>query len=709
VGIALAADLLAVAAPGWIQGRLEAPVVGAMAGLLALRTLLVYLASRGALAAVEDGRGSAAIAAALWQSLAAGMLGALGSLAALALSPLFLFELPLALAAGMAHFLVLAQLLGRRADAQGGDRPATLPGARMVISLSAVAGGLVMLTLTVGLGWLIRGDETALRQSQILGGAIGLVVMVAIGMVAASIVGGSVAALARRVERMAGGDLLTAVPSAALQEAARAANALGRLADEMRGRLDGAEDRADRLLEATRDLLLVNTEALGAARAEASGLDVIASAADLVERGVRESEQVGERATQTAARAEGALAELAEQTRSIGADIEALVRLGSASASAAAAMGETIRRAINLAEDLGGGAQEASVAAGALEETVSRVNTAMTENTQISGTVAGEAEKGYRAVHQTLDQIERIRALAGNAHASIEALGARVQGIGHIVSVIEEIAEKTNLLALNASIIAAQAGEHGRGFAVVAIEIKALAQRTAQSTKEIAQQIRGVQDESAQAQSAMATGVEAVRQGFQVAIGAGDALGEIRQSARAAQRKMQGITRAIAEQASASLRVSEAIGRLAQGGRHITEALREETGADERLHRAAQEAAQTGARLQSQHAVLEPSERQVGDALAQIAENASHFRRTQKELRGQASRLSQAASQVRHGDEEVLRRLARVAEAVEKLRAELGNLRSTLADGVDAPPEPPDAPDASREPSTSLAARTALS
>ena len=85
------------------------------------------------------------------------------------------------------------------------------------------------------------------------------------------------------------------------------------------------------------------------------------------------------------------------------------------------------------------------------------------------------------------------------ASAVIESLGKRISEIGNILLVIDDVADQTNLLALNAAIIAAQAGEHGKGFAVVADEIKDLAERSATSTKEIADLIKGVKTPTVQA------------------------------------------------------------------------------------------------------------------------------------------------------------------------------------------------------------------
>src|SRR5262245_49218612 len=233
-----------------------------------------------------------------------------------------------------------------------------------------------------------------------------------------------------------------------------------------------------------------------------------------------------------ARRTEQAVTEQEQRLRGIATEADAAVVASQAASAAAGALATMIADLDRTGDQLGSVATDTNDAVGLLEGAAKRLGAAGNEAFEHAGKVATEAERGYRALHQALEHIEQTRELAENSRQRIDALGGRALGVGDVVRVIQEIAEKTNLLALNASIIAAQAGEHGRSFAVVAAEIKALAQRTAASTKQISEQIRGVQEESERATDAMAAGVNAVAHGFTVALSAADALGDIRLSAR---------------------------------------------------------------------------------------------------------------------------------------------------------------------------------
>jgi methyl-accepting chemotaxis protein len=137
---------------------------------------------------------------------------------------------------------------------------------------------------------------------------------------------------------------------------------------------------------------------------------------------------------------------------------------------------------------------------------------------------AETAREGGQVVEETLSKMRAIATSVGETGKKVQELGKRSDEIGRISGVIEDIADQTNLLALNAAIEAARAGEQGRGFAVVADEVRKLAERTGNATKEIAEMIRSVQAETRTAVAAMEAGSREVESGVESTRRAGDSL-----------------------------------------------------------------------------------------------------------------------------------------------------------------------------------------
>ena len=217
-------------------------------------------------------------------------------------------------------------------------------------------------------------------------------------------------------------------------------------------------------------------------------------------------------------------------------------------------------------EELAAGAQEQSSqtteVAGAIEqmtktilETTSNVGHA-SKTAKASGDIARE---GGKVVSDTINGMNRIAEVVTQAAAMVKELGNNSDKIGEIVQVIDDIADQTNLLALNAAIEAARAGEQGRGFAVVADEVRKLAERTTKATKEIATMIKQIQKDTGNAVISMGKGTEEVESGKKLAQKSETALNEIINSSSEVVSNISQVAAASEEQSAAAEQISKNI------------------------------------------------------------------------------------------------------------------------------------------------------
>jgi len=177
---------------------------------------------------------------------------------------------------------------------------------------------------------------------------------------------------------------------------------------------------------------------------------------------------------------------------------------------------------------------------------------------------ADTTQKGFDVVKYTVDGI-RVRGERTKENAlAISSLGERSDQIGAIVATIEDIADQTNLLALNAAIEAARAGEQGRGFAVVADEVRALAERTTRATKEIGEMIKAIQTETRQAIVSMEEGVKGTEKGAAEATQLETALQEIMEQVNAVTMQVSQIATAAEEQTATTSEITNNIHRISE-------------------------------------------------------------------------------------------------------------------------------------------------
>jgi methyl-accepting chemotaxis protein len=193
---------------------------------------------------------------------------------------------------------------------------------------------------------------------------------------------------------------------------------------------------------------------------------------------------------------------------------------------------------------------------------------------------------GSQAVGKASSGMEEINRVTNKSADAIERLGTKTDDIGRIVEVIDDIAEQTNLLALNAAIEAARAGEQGMGFAVVAEEVRKLAERSARSTREIADLISAVTNESQEAVNYMRNNSEIVEQGLGLSREVSQSLKKIEESVAEVSKYTQEIGAATMEQSSGSEQIGKAVINLNEITQEISTSAEEQSSGAEQVVKA---------------------------------------------------------------------------------------------------------------------------
>ncbi|HWS71629.1 MAG TPA: methyl-accepting chemotaxis protein, partial [Thermoanaerobaculia bacterium] len=278
-----------------------------------------------------------------------------------------------------------------------------------------------------------------------------------------------------------------------------------------------------------------------------------------------------------------------------------------------------------------------------MDSTIEELRAGAQATAGISRQVREDAEAGGGAVNRTMAGINVSRELSIETAQVLDTLQQSVGQISQIVNVIEEITNRTNLLALNAAIIAAQAGEHGAGFTVVADEIRELAERTRGSTKEIGTIIKAVQGGSREAVAKMHEGVARVEENVGLAEEAAASLGKIVDSASRSYEMATRISGSLDEQALASRHLHDVTSRMSDHISEITRATREQARGTQLMAQESERVREIAAQVRNAADEQSMAGRGITTALERIAEDATAMRDLLEQQLAETDQIAEAS------------------------------------------------------------------
>ena len=297
-----------------------------------------------------------------------------------------------------------------------------------------------------------------------------------------------------------------------------------------------------------------------------------------IESAQRESENAREqsaRAHDALEQAETASREAKGKTQAMLAAAGQLEEVAAVLSSSSTQLSAQIEHSDRSAAEAASRLSEAATAMNEMNATVQEVARNAGSASAASSGTREKAESGARVVEKAVRGIEQVHQISLELKDDMTQLGEHAQAITQIMGVISDIADQTNLLALNAAIEAARAGEAGRGFAVVADEVRKLAEKTMSSTNDVGNAIKAIQESTAKSMAGMDNAVECVGEATELANQSGQALREIVATVEATGDQVSAIAAASEEQSAASEEINQSIAQVNDMSRQNAEAMAE--------------------------------------------------------------------------------------------------------------------------------------
>ncbi|GAB4545693.1 MAG: hypothetical protein Fur0020_14660 [Thermodesulfovibrionia bacterium] len=471
--------------------------------------------------------------------------------------------------------------------------------------------------------------------------------------------------IARMTDAVAGYDLTIEIKGYKDDEIGKIMSALNSVTTNLAVLIKGVKDVVVNSSNITKDVVSSSMNVLKGAQRQQGAIDDVSLSMEAMDLSIIQVSRAAETLFEVTEEASSATAKLVTSIKQVAGATQQFSALASETASSVEEFVASIKEISESLEAVSASTESTASTIMEINASIKEVERAALESAKVAEDVMEEVTiKGGKNAYAAIKGIETIKVAITALSEVITRLGKRSQDIGDIVNVIDDIADQTNLLALNAAILSAEVGEHGKGFEVVANEIKALAERTGQSTKEIAVLIEAVQSETRQSVEMVNKGLKSVEAGLELVTTVNETLKSIGNSSKISAEKVRYIQNATEEQVRAITQITETISNINRQVEYISRATKEQN---------------TGSRL-------------IIEAMERVKELSQHVKSSTEEQSLESNLITDAIQKVKQQAKEILdsteqqkeksRKMVETKEEIKRISLETVNLAEEMVKSI---------------------------
>ena len=514
--------------------------------------------------------------------------------------------------------------------------------------------------------------KTAIREIK-RSVAYGLVVIAIMGIAGFAFLGkivtGRITGLVETFRCLAGGDLTREAVVGSTDEIGELADGTNNMIYNLRVMISSVRSASDDAVEIAAGVRELSRHVVEGSYTQASRLDTITSAMEKITDSIAD---IAKGVTMLTSSTEAGSSTVRKNTANFTEATDNLQIIFSEISDSSSSSGQ-LNASIKLVSE---GIDDIALSIRQVSESVQDINSKASEiesdaaiSSGIAEDVIEDARRGMVSVEKTMDGMDRTIAATRDASEAIKSLSERILEIERILDVIRNVSEETNLLAMNAAIIATRAGESGKSFSVVAGEITELAERAGNSTKEVSKIIEAVQLESFKAVEAMDKGLGSVEEGSALSMAASEALGKLVESAELSTERVRMIASVASHQAKEGRISVGALRKIADTATQIVKATHEQARKSEHLNSAGLRMQETSLRVKELLREQIDSNSKISMTMEDLNRMVSHVNTSIHEQSQGSGKMLQSIEDVKNVSIKNIDKARETEEAVEALAA----------------------------------------